>query len=544
MSNIDQNTIITLLEEVIPQMQSSENAENTLMKFAADKNLAPAVVERMCHAFNQLKTNCILDHAESMEKRGSSFSLIDGADFVKRYSDFAKDIDVSKMEDSISKSKNLWGIPSNEEAISFKLASSNIINAGDTFSYISDYERAEHEKLDALISDTHTKIASKADSHSTFDYRDVVDAKRDVETVNEVITELAFEQDAIVNKIAKELSINTNKIASFESAERDALYLSDDVSSDAVDSLINGINYKNKYVASNIKRASDKGGRRLVKQASELTKDIISYCETSNKIAAALEIKKSFEKIARKLTDEELNSLIATGGEAPPFNPDDYPDDDELENNKNKTEPAFNPSDNLADDLSDLDSSVFEAFSEKAEKENNATFNSSKKDVNKGDSSQDRFEAKSIIGGKELGKGLAKAIEDVSAGSAKAYDNIIDLNKTLAKIDNDTNSKPHPKTTIVKNNILNTIADLNFQKMMMTDPILSRLTPEEVDNVTESYMTYKIQYPEIALQPSLLKSILRSSAQVEGGEDVNTLKSLVDARKSLVDARSKESILG
>ena len=54
---IDQNTIISMLNEVIPQMQKSENPEETLLKFAADKNLPPSVLERMTHMFNALKTN-------------------------------------------------------------------------------------------------------------------------------------------------------------------------------------------------------------------------------------------------------------------------------------------------------------------------------------------------------------------------------------------------------------------------------------------------------------------------------------------------------
>ena len=74
---IDQNTIISMLNEVIPQMQKSENPEETLLKFAADKNLPPSVLERMTHMFNALKTNCYMDHADTMEKRGSQFSLID-----------------------------------------------------------------------------------------------------------------------------------------------------------------------------------------------------------------------------------------------------------------------------------------------------------------------------------------------------------------------------------------------------------------------------------------------------------------------------------
>lgn len=532
MSNINQNTIITLLEEVIPQMQNSDNAEDTLMKFAAEKNLNPSVVERMCHTFNQLKTNCILDHAESMEKRGSSFSLIDGADFVKKYADFAKDLDTSKMEEAIANSKMLWGIPAQDGESSFKLASTKIANKGE-FYYKSNYEEKEYSKLDELVKSEQEKLASAPIESKSFDYRDVLDAEKDVEAVEEYITDLSIKQASIINNIVKDLSRDSNKLASFKSDEEDARFLSDDVTGDKIDLLIGEVKNKNDYVASNVKRASDKGKKRLIKQSSDITKNIIAYCENIEKIAAAKEVKDSFEKIARKITDEEMNSLLATGGMAKPFDPADYAPKEEKK--EVKAEPKKEK----------IDTSSLDAFDKKVKAEPKKGNGGNGGNDNGGSSKNER----DSDGGKrfnsaKLEKAISSAISDISVGGSKAVDNFLDFNKTLAKLDSETTAKTHPKFNIAKNNILDTISNLNFDRMMMTDPVLSKLSPDEIDNVTEAYLTYKMQYPEIALQPSLLKSVLRSSAQVEGGEDVNSLKTLLDSRKALADARSKEILLG
>ena len=75
---------------------------------------------------------------------------------------------------------------------------------------------------------------------------------------------------------------------------------------------------------------------------------------------------------------------------------------------------------------------------------------------------------------------------------------------------------------------------------MMTDPILSKITdPITIEDIKDAYKTYKIQYPEIAFQPSLLKSVLRGAAQV-GGEDISALKDLTSARKSIAEAKKIE----
>ena len=479
MSNINQNTIITLLEEVIPQMQSSDNAEVTLMKFAADKNLTPAVVERMCHAFNQLKTNCILDAADTMEKRGSSFSLIDGADFVKKYQDYAKNIDTDKMEESINAAKLAWGIPA-EGSFSMKIASENPNHNKSSFRFVTDTMSKEYEKLNSLIEKEQEKLASEdtvKESKQHIIYN-VLDAKRNLETLDEYECELFNKQASIEEKIYKSLISDNNKLASFYKDEADAMYIADKDISHGVNNLINNISKRNSFIADNIKRAADKGKKRLIKSASDISKLLIEYADNYENLLAVNTVRDDLKK--------EANSAI------PEIDIEFLPEvklskKDALKLPKYLAEVAFTPT--------------------------------------------------------EFGKKVSDSVRDAQESASKGISNLIDFNKALIEKEKEAETVEHAYKHKALNDIFKSISDLNFQKLMTLDPVLSKLNDDEIENVTEAYLTYRTQYPELAFQPSLLKSILRSSAQIEGGEDLATAKSLIETRKSLADSRAKEKLL-
>ena len=66
--NITQNNIIMWLEDVVPQMQKSDNPTDTLLKYASDHNFSPAILERVGHMFNSLKTNSFYNLAKEMSR--------------------------------------------------------------------------------------------------------------------------------------------------------------------------------------------------------------------------------------------------------------------------------------------------------------------------------------------------------------------------------------------------------------------------------------------------------------------------------------------
>ena len=64
------------------------NVKEVFLKFANEKNLAPALLEKLGQVYNTAKTVNYLD--KSAAKRGSSFEILDVSDMLETYSKEAK----------------------------------------------------------------------------------------------------------------------------------------------------------------------------------------------------------------------------------------------------------------------------------------------------------------------------------------------------------------------------------------------------------------------------------------------------------------------
>lgn len=85
MSQYDQQAIIDAFREVMPQIRNSNDPEGSLLKYASDKNLPPAVLERLAQVHNTAKTLNVMSKAAQQEDRGQSFSIIDTPELLARY---------------------------------------------------------------------------------------------------------------------------------------------------------------------------------------------------------------------------------------------------------------------------------------------------------------------------------------------------------------------------------------------------------------------------------------------------------------------------
>ena len=81
---MNQQEAIGYIQDILPQISHSSEAEDVLLKFAHAKNLAPAQVERLGQVFNNAKT---LTFLEKSANRGGSFPVIDTENLVARYTD-------------------------------------------------------------------------------------------------------------------------------------------------------------------------------------------------------------------------------------------------------------------------------------------------------------------------------------------------------------------------------------------------------------------------------------------------------------------------
>ena len=244
---IDQNTIISMLNEVIPQMQKSENPEETLLKFAADKNLPPSVLERMTHMFNALKTNCYMDHADTMEKRGSQFSLIDAPTLVEKYTAFTKDtnnITKNNIDDIIS----LWDIQSPKTSMSFKIANTSLEES--KLSELFENESGDEEYnsyIDSLFNEELNKVAKENINALREDKKESLfdkyyNHKQTLENLNEYITTEQHKQASIIKDIRDMLRNDETLLEKFENFESDAILL-DESGKEVMPKLIASLGY-------------------------------------------------------------------------------------------------------------------------------------------------------------------------------------------------------------------------------------------------------------------------------------------------------------
>lgn len=107
---MNQAKLIDILTQVAPEIAETKDPEKVLLKAASEHNMYPAQLEKLGHAFNQMKTLVAL---EKQANRGDSFNVLNVQNMVKKYASYdphkklsQKDKEVHKKVDNIFKSAN------------------------------------------------------------------------------------------------------------------------------------------------------------------------------------------------------------------------------------------------------------------------------------------------------------------------------------------------------------------------------------------------------------------------------------------------------
>lgn len=107
-----QKQLIDVLTSVAPKIAETGDPEGVLLKAASDHNMYPAQLEKLGHAFNQMKT---LVGLEKMASRGDSFKLLNVPAMVSKYTSYdperelsSKDRSVHGKVDRLMKEANAW----------------------------------------------------------------------------------------------------------------------------------------------------------------------------------------------------------------------------------------------------------------------------------------------------------------------------------------------------------------------------------------------------------------------------------------------------
>lgn len=540
---IDQNTIISMLNDVVPQMQKSKDPETTLLKYAKEQNLPPSVLERMAHAFNQLKTNCYMDAADSMEKRGSQFSLIDSPELVKKYTKFAGE-NIGKDFGKVAQdAASFWDILVNKESNLLKAASETASVQEASLEELTNElpgEKIFNDFVKAAFASEIESVKDNATEKKEHFVDTYIENKKSLENLDDYITSLQFKRASIVENTKKILRYSDNELEKFASYENDAIILDSDVAK-IKDAFVNEIVYKNSYLADNIKRASEKLTKHLIKDIHPITQAFIDYSDTLKCLDTANSVKLA---AAKDPNDPEL--LAADKGLAELL--DGAFDEVDSGNSTNKTD--TDASDQQQADTDDASKGVAPNIPKADKVDPNAAIlvntlsqqvqNANTKDSKGKDEKSNAENTDKGSNNDRIYKALNNNLDKLETSFNKGLDNLGSLNKSLFNLALSTTKKQHSDFGKTKTKLYNKISDALFQKMMMTDPILSKLDPADTGSIIEAYKSYKQQYPEIAFQPALLKSVLRGAAQVDGGEDISALKELTSARKNLAQARTLE----
>lgn len=217
--------IVTWFEDLIPEIKKSGDPKDVFLKFAKDKNLSPALLEKLGHVYNTAKTVNYLDKTAS-HKRGSSFKILDVPDLLNTY---------EKKAESNHKYSNF--------GFEDKRVPADLFNMTESF------------KVNEEPAETYTEVKAASERIQSFKSS----------AVNEVNTR---HYDQLKFELKEDLRDLTAKFASelrstdieFEDVERDANYYFEGAAKEACDFLSK--NMESAHVS--IKRASDSGDTRVI----------------------------------------------------------------------------------------------------------------------------------------------------------------------------------------------------------------------------------------------------------------------------------------
>lgn len=582
---INQNTIIQFLSEVVPQMQSSEDAERCLMKMAKENNFSPAVFERACHMFNSLKANNLYDMSP-MDKRGSFTSTLDVPSLVNKYSDFISSQDFNENNyhrNQQSFSEQLDLLLKDSDFIEVKVASESGYEDVSKL-YISlpedDISEAEITLSDKVIE---PPLLKKADmSYYTF----LDDKKREEDVFSEVEEELFQEKSSIITKVASIYTLKDTSPSAFNVVVKYALHFKDGTKlteNDIIEGckdlfdhiqLLGGSvsekTAKESTIPSNITLLSDTDAylvdlfykysdvHRKLECLSDLRQDsekftYDDFCKTAE--TATVDSKASTTSVKNdsesKFSTDFIQKVKMDGkiytvdlGRIQNL----YSDNLEAYNDAAKYIQQF------PDDFRDR---LFVALEKKYTQTQDVS-GTPKVDIKTVKPVPENFTSKqdvldygaAVVPNKDLYKTLSGAPDNskdpylhVVTEGANSLPGLLltslsTIGETNEKVRQDLERKAllpqnfslHEK---VKDALLDVENNGKLNELLFLDPVLSKLEGDALNNVLDAYETIRNVYPELYRDTAALRAYLRAAASTGGGVDLNTVKILSDIKKNV-----------
>lgn len=508
---ITQNHILGWLEEVVPMMKTSSAPEDSLLKFAKDKNLPPEVLGRLCHMFNALKTNSVYNTAKTAADRGRAFELLDVPAILDKYANFEDELDYSKIERKF----DFWDLGSGSQgSTKIKLASQTKVAGNIRDLYLLDELSANAGKFkepDAV------KTASDAADVETIDIVKYSGQKsRELQWAKDYAYQLVGKREAVENKFAKAYNVRINgpkltfdmleheAVLSYQEPDRDAF-------KESLHKLASALKGKSSYLNSTVKTASDElyAQKPIAKAMPDCMEELIAYHESLQEIKIARAMIDSLEEEIQTLEglrkSGETHVKVAASLITDPSeialawkNPKAFKQQQAKRQAREAAERRRREEQEMQKNIGTLARGMLDV------KAQLKSLQSKPEPVAKGKQPEDILSA--ITG---LGETSITGVRDSVFDTGKAV-------KALYEEFGNTPTGVNEKLPSLKNSLNEIDAKTNLETLLYTDPILSKLNDAETDNLLEVYNTIVNRNPSVATDMGLLRMVLRRAVQTQG----------------------------
>lgn len=565
MPNITQNNIIMWLEDVVPQMQNAEDPTGCLLKYARDHNFSPAILERVGHMFNSLKTNSVYNMAKQASQRGVYVATLDVPALLEKYAEYDNgEIDYSKLKTNVSKNNSL-GFENGETKI--KLASIGNSNTGSIqdlciLADVSVVGSEEEIKTQELIKAASAKKPIKADTKKKdFDVVNYVEQCKQAKIHCGSIIQGSMDiMDRIENKFASRFN-KTNSKQNFDEIELNAVYCADNSEQvkEAMEHLASALKSKTVFLGKNIKTASETGLYNkiaLAKAAPAEMADVLAYTEAYFNAKEASEFIKEIDNDI--LSDPDINffaeerEVTKSAGVLSPYpeiSNDTWESLPEIEKQKVHTQyekardiesgtydknkyKAQEIRQNTAAKAAELASQILErkglSGKQLIQREKDKLAEMEKKVIADNEESYRNLRgygniAKSVF---ETARApLVAGLTSTGEAAGKIKTDLLDLYSQVDKLRAEGRQSSYTSPIQAETDELE--SRLLLEQLLYTDPVLSKLSDEETEKLMESYASLVKRNPDLATDTGLLRPLLRQIVAA-GGVDLNTASTARD----------------
>lgn len=475
---MQRDEILRRLEELVPEIQASKDAEGTLLKFASEHNLAPAQLETLAQVYNNGKA--LTFYAKSAN-RGGTFKLVETEPLLERYTDHLSQNGLSKKHATV------------------KSASTNAVDGGRFPHFRTILEPTEALEKSASVVEELEALSCGIVQH----YRNKKAAVEACEMAEELRTERMDTIRAILDDIKDEVRFDKE---AFTRLEEDALDIWDDKAEckAVFDKAADYLKRANCDVSAYRFSEDKASGRAVARDTTGHLPKMASVREGLSFIKASHEFSAEFQKAAVKQVprpqgkhnlEGDVGAQLdtwATGKKLPPGTEEESSKKD----NKGPKEKADYSTGNETQPPSE------ESLARPK------SYNKEEKGDSKETSVMDSL-LKGMTDTKWKGPSPSKTLE----GGKKLID-------TLG---GGKNTRQLARDTAVAEDL----GTASLQRLMVSDPILAEASPEEV---LAHYNTINEIAPAVASDPNKLRLPLREAVQY-GSIPMHTLKELLEINK-------------